>query len=154
CADPKSGGGYFLLLSGIPAELDKGKKIETPREVIVAIDRSGSMAGEKIEQAREAAREIVEALRPGGACNIVGYSGDVTACAQTPVIKNEKTIAQARDYLKSIQAGGGTNLWGALEEAMREPATPGMLPLVVFLTDGIPTIGKTNELEIREGMTK
>jgi Ca-activated chloride channel family protein len=154
CAEPKVGGGYFLLLSGIPDELEKGKKAETLREVIVVIDRSGSMAGEKMEQAREAAREIVEALRPGEAFNILDYASDVAAFAPAPVIKNDKTIAQARDYLKSMNSGGGTNLSGALEEAMREPATPDMLPLVVFLTDGIPSVGKTGEVEIREAAAK
>ena len=149
--DARIGGGYFLLLAGVPA----GNRAAGPtikREVTLVIDRSGSMQGEKIEQARAAALQVVEGLETGEAFNIVDYSDSVARFAERPVIKNNQTIAQARAYLKRIRAGGGTNIHDALVEAMRQPPTAEMLPLTIFLTDGLPTSGETRETAIRNAV--
>jgi Ca-activated chloride channel family protein len=70
--DPKIGGGYFLLLAGLPAGSAKDKEIK--REVTLVMDRSGSMEGEKFEQARDAAMQIIEKLKEGESFNIIDYS--------------------------------------------------------------------------------
>ncbi|MCA9277637.1 MAG: VWA domain-containing protein [Phycisphaeraceae bacterium] len=138
-------GGYFLMIAGLPDEADRPK---VKREVTLVIDRSGSMRGEKIEQAREAALQVIEALDEGEAFNIIDYSTSVEMFASKPVIKSSETIAQAREYLASLTPNGGTNIHDALIEALRQPATDAMLPMVLFLTDGLPTIGVRNEKEI------
>jgi Ca-activated chloride channel family protein len=52
----------------------------------------------------------------------------------------------AREYLKSLRPSGGTNLHDALVESLRQaPAGEGFLPIVLFLTDGLPTVGRTAE---------
>ncbi|MGQ0615203.1 MAG: VIT domain-containing protein [Planctomycetaceae bacterium] len=154
--DPKVGGGYFLLFGGLPAGTPQRGAGESPirREVTVVLDRSGSMAGVKMDQARAAALQVIEALEEGEAFNIIDYSTTVALFSEKPVIKSAETIRRARAYLASLRPVGGTNIHDALVEALRQPGTEGMLPLVLFLTDGLPTVGQTSELVIRESVEK
>ncbi len=149
--DARIGGGYFLLLAGVPADAQKGANV-IKREVTLVIDRSGSMSGEKIEQARAAALQVVEALEEGEAFNIIDYSDTVARFAERPVIKDKAQTSQARAYIGRLKADGGTNIRDALVEALDQPATPNMLPLTIFLTDGVPTSGETRETAIRSSV--
>ncbi len=142
-------GGYFLLLAALPP-LENGKERTIRREVTVVIDRSGSMRGEKMDQAKAAALMIVEALDEGEAFNIIDYSDTIEAFAPQPVLKNAETIARAREYVGAMQAMGGTNIHDALLTALRPPVTEGCLPIVLFLTDGLATVGERREGAIRE----
>jgi len=151
--DPKIGGGYFLLLAAVPPA-DEKAEAAVKREVTVVIDRSGSMAGEKIEQARAAALQVVEGLLEGEAFNIIDYSGSVATFAPAPVIKSRKNTEDARHYIRQLRPGGGTNLHDALIEALRQKPTEGMLPIVLFLSDGLPTVGVRSEVGIREAALK
>jgi len=149
--DPKIGGGYFLLLAGLPARPPKGEAGPAiKREVTIVLDRSGSMNGEKIEQVREAAKQILSGLEEGEAFNIISYQATVDLFAEAPVLKTRESVKEAREYLDGIQARGGTNIHDALTEALRQKPTEGMLPIVLFLTDGLPTVGNTSERAIRE----
>jgi len=145
--DPKVGGGYFLMLLGAPRPAAARQQ---KREVTLVLDRSGSMAGEKMDQARAALRQVVEALDDGEAFNIIDYATTVERFAEHPVRKDRATLEQARSYIASLRPIGGTNIHDALLEALRQPGTPGMLPLVLFLTDGLPTVGQTSEQAIRD----
>ncbi len=152
--DPKVGGGYFLLLAGLPARASSVDESDSTqvirREVTLVLDRSGSMNGEKLEQVREAALQVLAGLDEGEAFNVILYNEAVDGFASRPVIKSESTIRQAREFIKSIQARGGTNIHDALLEALRPRPTTGMLPIVLFLTDGLPTVGQTSEAVIRD----
>jgi len=113
------------------------------------LDRSGSMNGEKLEQVREAALQVIAALSPGEAFNIIVYNEAVECFSDRPVPKTERTMAAARAYIKGILASGGTNIHDALLEALRQKPSKGVLPMVLFLTDGLPTVGQTSEVVIR-----
>jgi Ca-activated chloride channel family protein len=149
--DARVGGGYFLLLAGVPPGA-QATRAAIKREVTLVLDRSGSMAGEKIEQARAAALQVVEGLNEGEAFNIIDYSDSIAKFAERPAIKNNESIHRARAYIKQLQSNGGTNIHDALVEALRQPPTPGMLPLIIFLTDGLPTVGQTRESAIRSAV--
>jgi Ca-activated chloride channel family protein len=131
-----------------------GTPVLLKREVILVLDRSGSMAGEKLEQVRAAALQVLEGLEEGEAFNIVIYHEAVESFATEPVVKNAETMRAARAYLRDLRVRGGTNLHDALLEALRMKSTPGCLPLVLFLTDGLPTIGQTSEQAIAELATR
>jgi Ca-activated chloride channel family protein len=147
--DPEVQGGYFLLLAGLPVRIDQAAP-PVKREVTIVIDRSGSMAGSKLDQARAAALQIVEGLQEGEAFNILDYAHTVSSFAPRAVLRDAQTVLQARRYLESLRPSGGTNIHDALLEALRqESAGPDHLPIVLFLTDGIPTIGRTAEADIR-----
>ena len=149
--DPRVGGGYFLLLAGVPVDAQKAETA-IKREVTRVIDRSGSMAGEKIEQARSAALQVVAALEDGEAFNIIDYSDSVARFSERPVIKDQAQTSHARAYISRLKADGGTNIRDALVEALDQPVTPQMLPLTIFLTDGVPTSGETRESAIRSSI--
>jgi Ca-activated chloride channel family protein len=146
--DVVAGGGYFLLMAGLPARIDAAAT-RIKREVTIVIDRSGSMAGAKMAQARAAALQVLDGLDDGEAFNIIDYSSSVSSFAARPVIKDAQTAAAARRYLASIRAAGGTNIHDPLLEALHQPPTAWMLPIVLFVTDGLPTIGRTRETDIR-----
>ncbi|HET6893069.1 MAG TPA: VWA domain-containing protein, partial [Pyrinomonadaceae bacterium] len=151
--DERIGGGYFLLLAGVPANARGSEQPAIKREVTLVIDRSGSMQGEKIEQARAAALQVVEGLDNGEAFNIIDYSDSIARFSERPVIKTDATIGEARSYIKRLRAEGSTNIHDALVEALRQSPSSEMLPLILFLTDGLPTSGETRETAIRRAVT-
>jgi len=151
--DPKVGGGYFLLLAAAPAHKVKGKAA-VKREVTIVIDRSGSMSGDKIKQAKAAALQVLHGLTAGEAFNIIDYSSSISSFAPAPVIKDKKTTEEAHHYLRQVSAHGGTNIHDALLEALRQKPKERMLPIVFFLTDGLPTVGVRDEVAIRTAAMK
>ncbi len=148
--DPKIDGGYFLLLAGVPVDAQRAKELGIKREVTIVLDRSGSMKDDdKFKQAQSAALQIIGGLEDGESFNIIDYSDNIAMFAKSPVVKNEKNTNEAGKYLKSLRADGGTNIYDALVEALRQKPVEKSLPLVLFLTDGLPTVGETRETAIR-----
>ncbi|MFH1998557.1 MAG: VIT domain-containing protein [Planctomycetota bacterium] len=144
--DLKTGGGYFLLLADLP-EFRGAQTLR--REVTVVLDRSGSMKGEKLDQARRAAQQVIAALDPGEAFNIITYSDYVDLFSEAAVLKTAETERRAAAYINSIVTRGGTNIYDALQETLRIRPAQGTLPIALFLTDGLPTLGDTSEKSIR-----
>ena len=112
------------------------------------------MNGEKIKQVREAAMQVLGGLEDGEAFNIIVYNQAVESFSAQPVIKSDATITAARRYLKSVYPRGGTNIHDALVESLKQKPIKDTLPIVLFLTDGLPTIGQTAEKVIRETAVK
>jgi Ca-activated chloride channel family protein len=153
--DKKVGGGYFLLLAGLPADMtSESSAAGLKREVTLVIDRSGSMRNEKLEQVKEAALQTIAGLREGEAFNIILYSNTVQWFSSKPVVKSDATEKAAQRYIEGITATGGTNIHDALLAALSQEPTEGMLSIVLFLTDGLPTVGQTSEAVIRDLVTK
>lgn len=153
--DKKVGGGYFLLLAGLPAKATTDPNVQAvKREVTLAIDCSGSMRNEKIQQAKEAALQVIAGLHQGEAFNVLLYSDTVQWFSPKPVVKSQAAEEAARKYIEGITATGGTNIHDALQAALQQEPVEGMLPIVLFLTDGLPTVGQTSETVIRELATK
>jgi len=148
--DAKVGGGYFLLLAGLPVDVDTdGDEPAIKRELTIVIDRSGSMRNEKIVQVKEAALQIIAGLKNGEAFNVCIYNNTTQWFSKKPVIKTSETEEAAKKYIEGVTATGGTNIYAALEEALAQEPVKGMLPIVLFLTDGLPTVGNTSEVDIR-----
>ncbi len=155
--DPKTDGGYFLLLAGLPASAAAAAADGRPavkREVTIVIDRSGSMAGEKLEQAKAAAVQVIDGLFDGEAFNVIDYSDSISSFAAKPVVKNKNNAKQARHYVRRLAAAGGTNIHDVLIEALQPKPIKNTLPIVLFLTDGLPTVGVRNEVAIRNAAAK
>jgi len=146
--DPKIGGGYFLLLAGAPPDAS-GDGTRMKRDVTFVLDRSGSMAGEKLDQAKAAVKQVLGGLEDGESFNLIAYNEGVDAYSETPVKKDAASVAAAVKWMESVGPRGGTNIHDALVESLRAKPAPGSLPIVLFTTDGLPTIGQTSETAIR-----
>ncbi len=139
--DPLGDGGTFLLLGTLPERARAPKR----RELALVIDRSGSMAGEKFEQVRGAAIEALRSLRTDETFQLVVFSGSVDTFTDGAQAAEPARIEAACQWLLELKPGGGTNISDALATVLRETPDPVVLPLVVLLTDGQPTVGLRDE---------
>ncbi|HBO46307.1 MAG TPA: hypothetical protein DD670_20750 [Planctomycetaceae bacterium] len=138
--------GYFLLLASPDIKAADQKPI--PKTVVFVVDRSGSMSGEKIKQAREALKFVLNNLREGDLFNIVAYDSEISSFRPELQRYNDETRAAATAFVEGIYAGGSTNIDGALGVALDQLKDRERPSYVVFLTDGLPTAGETNEMRI------
>ncbi len=137
--------GYFMLLISPKYEVDKKDIVE--KDFIFVLDRSGSMKGDKIEQAKEALRFCVNNLNDGDRFNLILFNTDVEPFSDTLVsVKQERKNALA--FVDEIEGNGGTNINSALLTALDEEPDPKRPRIVVFLTDGEATVGTTDPTRI------
>lgn len=100
------------------------------------------MSGPKLEQAREALRQLLGTLGPGDRFRLVAFGSSVRTEAEGWSAATPDELSAARRWVDGLRAEGGTNIAGALTEAFRLEARPRALPIVVFLTDGLPSVGE------------
>ncbi|HEY5220095.1 MAG TPA: VIT domain-containing protein [Gemmatimonadaceae bacterium] len=136
-----SDGGFAMITISPPAD----HAAPSPRDVTFVVDVSGSMSGQKIEQARAAGEQLLATLRPQDRFRLIDFSSDVHEFRDGFVYANTDNINSARRYLDGLMASGGTNIAGALDAALQGEdagADDGRLALVLFVTDGMPTVGE------------
>jgi Ca-activated chloride channel family protein len=131
--------GYFMLLlaPGTPRA-----DVAVHRDVVAVLDVSGSMSGEKLAQAKSALEQLLGSLHSGDRFRLIAFESSVRRFATdwTPML--EENRRRAVDWVRTLETGGGTNIAGALDEAFQVPPAAGSLGVVVFLTDGLPTVGE------------
>lgn len=115
----------------------------TPRDVTLVLDVSGSMSGRKLVQAKAAGRQVLATLDGADRFRIIDFSTDVRTFRDSFVSASAANVREAQRYLDALEAQGSTNISGALDEALRVHSPEERLPLVLFLTDGAPTVGET-----------
>jgi Ca-activated chloride channel family protein len=133
--------GYFMLLLAPGAAADAAT---LRRDVVAVIDVSGSMSGEKIQQAKSALIQLLGTLREGDRFRLVAFSGGVRRYAQGWTGVTADTRRDAEAWIRSLEAEGGTNIAGALTEAFAQSPAEQSLGVVVFLTDGQASTGETD----------
>lgn len=135
--DPVSGEGFFMLLAapGIASE-----QATVAKDVVIVLDTSGSMEGEKIQQARDALVYVLGHLNPEDRFNVVEFSTGVRFYADQ--LQPQSDAVDAAAWASRLQATGGTDINRALLEGMTfvDSSRPAY---VIFLTDGLPTEGET-----------
>ncbi len=131
----------FTLLTVTPPA--GGQTDVIPRDVTLVLDVSGSMNGRKIEQARAAGKQLLSTLRDADRFRLIDFSSDVRTFRDDFVAATPENVRQATRYLDALDASGGTNIEGALREALRPAVVRGHLPVILFVTDGEPTIGES-----------
>jgi Ca-activated chloride channel family protein len=130
--------GYFLL-SLSPG---RGDVAPEPRDVTVVLDVSGSMSGEKIRQARSALLDLLNSLAWDDRFRLVAFSNAVRPFNLEWRKADPEALSRAREWVSGLHADGGTNISGALDEALRLGSPDHRLPVTIFLTDGLPTVGE------------
>jgi Ca-activated chloride channel family protein len=137
--------GTFMAVFA-PRQTATGGEV-APKDVVYVVDVSGSMAGEKMTQAQKTLKLGVSMLRPGDRFNVIAFSTGVTPFRDGLVEATAEVKAAATSWIDALQAVGGTNIEGALEAALKAQSA-GRLPLVVFITDGRPTVGERGTEEL------
>jgi Ca-activated chloride channel family protein len=138
--------GFFLLLASPEIKADSEKPLE--KTVIFVIDRSGSMSGKKIEQVQAALKYVLNNLRQGDLFNVIAYDDRVESFRPELQRFDEETRKAALGFVAGLYAGGSTNIDAALRTALGQIQDARRPGYVVFLTDGLPTSGETNEMKI------
>lgn len=131
----------FALITVSPPDM---RARATPRDVTLVIDVSGSMSGNKMRQAREAAKQVLGTLSESDRFRIVDFSTDVRTFRDTWTPVSSTTVREATRYLDALEAQGSTNIAGALDEALSVKTEAGRMPVVLFITDGEPSVGERN----------
>jgi len=125
---------------------DHAKRV--PLNLSIVIDRSGSMEGDKIKYAREAAIYIIEQLKPEDRVNIIAYDDKVTLIQASTAVTDKQLL---KKKIAAIYPGGSTNLWGGTEkgyEQIKNNFMPGAINRVLLLSDGLANEGLTDEKAI------
>lgn len=141
--DPGGGeDGYFMMTLSPSPELQELEVL--PKQVTFVVDTSGSMSGAKIRQAREFLTYCIEHLGEDDTFQVITFSGAVRAAFDEPMRATRANVADALAFVDALEARGNTNISGALDRALRDPAAADRPHAVLFVTDGLPTAGETS----------
>jgi len=132
--------GFALITITPPAVTPR----TTPRDLTFVVDVSGSMRGQKMEQARAAGRQLLASLGSQDRFRVIDFSTDVRTFARGFTPATRRNIDEAVRYLDDLRPDGSTNISGALEEALDTAVDDSRMPIVFFVTDGEPTVGERN----------
>jgi len=137
--------GYFMLLLA-PGAAHPAAAVR--RDVVVAIDVSGSMSGEKLAQAKAAVGQLLASLHDGDRFRLVAFESGVRRFDADWTAATADGRRRAVAWVNALETGGGTNIAGALDEASSQPPAEGSLGVIIFLTDGLPTVGEQDPEKI------
>jgi Ca-activated chloride channel family protein len=151
-------GAFMLMLS---PTLGTGVKKVTesqilPKDVVFCVDTSGSMLqGKKMEQARAALAYCIESLREGDRFNIVNFSTVARNFHDGGLVElTDESRSKALRYIRKLNARGGTAIQEALDLSLKHLGKSDRLKMILFATDGLPTIGERNPQQILTTMEK
>ena len=140
--------GHLATSSTEPVWIDvavraSGVQTRAPLAAALVIDRSGSMAGDKIDAARLAAERFINGLNDGDMLALVSYGSDVSVDLPFVTV-DAASRRQALAIVRNIEEGGGTNIDGGLRAAqqqLRSGNVAGHVARVILVSDGRPTEG-------------
>ncbi len=139
--------GYFLLMVSPPDDLTNDD-LRAAKDIVFVIDTSGSMAEEgKMPKARAALLYGLRVLGREDRFNVVAFAGEERLMSAGLMRADETGRAKGIEFVEKLQATGGTNINAALEaaqEQFRINSDVNRLQMIVFMTDGLPTVGETN----------
>ncbi len=138
--------GYYLLM--ISPKDDWSEQEYAAKDIVFVLDTSGSMAEEgKMEKARAALLYGIRILRPQDRFNVISFAGEEHLMAGDLINADEPARERAIQFVESLKPVGGTNINSALQAARDQigrASSLGHPRMIVFLTDGLPTVGQTN----------
>src|SRR2546425_9248267 len=139
--------GYFLLM--ISPKDDWSEQEYTAKDIVFVLDTSGSMAEEgKMVKARAALLYGIRILRPQDRFNVISFAGEEHLMETGLVSADDQGRKRGESFVQALQPVGGTNINQALSAALRQFDSSSRPKILVFLTDGLPTVGETNTTRI------
>ena len=131
--DRETGETNFLLAAFPPTVAPTERD---PVEMHYVIDISGSMEGTSITQARAALLQALDRLRPGDRFGILAFNHTYFEFSPEPLAATDSNVESARNFVRNLHAGGGTEMLPALLHVMQKPQTEGFLRHIILMTDG------------------
>jgi Ca-activated chloride channel family protein len=121
----------------------------TAKDIVFVLDTSGSMAeAGKMEKARAALLYGIRILRPQDRFNVVSFAGEERLMESRMITADEQGLKRGETFAQSLRPVGGTNINQALLVAMQQFESSNRPKIIVFMTDGLPTVGITNADQI------
>jgi Ca-activated chloride channel family protein len=143
--------GYFLLMLSPKDEWTEQEY--AAKDIIFVLDTSGSMAEEgKMEKARAALLFGVRSLRDQDRFNVVSFAGEERLMESGLIAADAAGRARGEKFVQSLRPTGGTNINSALLAALKQFDSGTRPRMVVFMTDGLPTVGETAPARIIENV--
>jgi Ca-activated chloride channel family protein len=140
--------GFFMLM--LAPRPDAAAQVQA-KDILLVLDHSGSMDGEKFRQVQQAVRYILTHLNPEDRFNLIAFSTTVETYAAT--LRPASDAREALPWVESLSAQGSTDINRALLEAAAQASSGGRPLYVIFLTDGLPTEGETDVQKILDNLS-
>ncbi|MBK9767070.1 MAG: VWA domain-containing protein [Chloracidobacterium sp.] len=135
--------GYFLLMLSPKDGLSDRELVN--KDIVFVLDTSGSMAEEgKMEKARKALLFGIRTLRDGDRFNIVNFAGEEHLMERGLIDANAQGRKRGEDFIGKLNPSGGTNINDSLIASLKLFDNSDRPKMLVFMTDGLPTVGETN----------
>ena len=139
--------GYYLLM--ISPKDDWSEQEYAAKDIVFVLDTSGSMAeAGKMEKARAALLYGIRILRPQDRFNVVSFAGEEHLMESRMITADDQGRKRGEVFAQSLRPLGGTNINQALQAAMQQFESSSRPKMIVFMTDGLPTVGVTNADQI------
>lgn len=138
--------GYFLMLVSPKSNIVEQERVA--KDIVFVLDTSGSMSGEKIDKAKAALKFGVESLSARDRFNIISFSGEDHLMKAGLIEADSAGKQTGLRFIENLRAEGGTNINDALVSALKQFQSGERPAMVVFLTDGLPTVGTTDAKQI------
>lgn len=141
--------GYFLLM--ISPKDDWSDQEYVAKDVVFVLDTSGSMSDAgKMEKARAALLYGIRILRPQDRFNVISFAGEDRVMEAGLVAADQQGRIRGETFVQALRPAGGTNINQALLTSMQQFQASDRPKILVFMTDGLPTVGETNAMRIVE----
>jgi Ca-activated chloride channel homolog len=146
--DPFGTDGFFVAMLAPQPDVNAAA---ISKDVILVMDRSGSMDGEKFQQVQQAASFILEHLKTNDRFNLIAFNTQINAYAQS--LQSTNRASDATQWINQFSALGSTDINSALlvASSMVEADRP---TYILFLTDGLPTEGEVDNQRILDNLAR
>ncbi len=135
--------GYFLLMLSPKDTISENELVN--KDIVFVLDTSGSMADEgKMDKARKALLFGVKTLRDGDRFNIINFSGEEHLMERSLIAANAAGKRRGEEFVNKLSPTGGTNINDSLLASLKQFEKGDRPKMLVFMTDGLPTVGETN----------
>lgn len=138
--------GYFLMM--LTPKVSHSSREISGKNITFVLDTSGSMSGKKMKWAKRALQICLKKLNPKDHFNVIRFSTDVESLYRSMQPASSKHVQKAIKFVSRMEAAGGTAIDEAMKLALQQKPKGDGVSLVVFLTDGHPTIGETTPSSI------
>ena len=125
---------HFLLQIAPPPRVSLDQI--PPRDYVIVLDVSGSMAGFPLDTAKTLLRNLVHGLRTDDTFNVVTFASGMEALADSPLAANPTNLALANQFIDGQHSGGGTELEAALKRSLALPGGENRSRSILLITDG------------------